>query len=438
VSRVVPTAAVLAAVGCGGNDLTLPNTGVPAKLEKVAGDQQTAAAGTNVTTPPSVKVSDASGNPVKDVAVTFRATGGGGAVAPATPVPTDASGVAALSSWTLGSTPGPNQVTASIAASNVSGNPAVFAATGIVGNGNKLVFVVQPSNTSVRQPITPPVQVQVQDAAGNPVTTAADKITVALGTNPGGATLSGTTSVNAVSGTATFSNLTLNKGGNGYTLTALGSGLVSATSAPFNVGNPAPTAASDAYATNEDVPLNVPAPGVLGNDSDPNGDPITAMKLTDPTHGSLTLNANGSFTYTPQANVNGSDSFTYAANDGTQNSSPATVTITVNAVNDPPSFTAGPNQTTTGLQTVTVPGWATNISPGPNEAGQTVSFTVTNDNNGAFIQQPAVDGAGTLTFQTGVVVATVTCTVVAQDNGGTGNGGQDTSAPQQFTITINP
>jgi VCBS repeat-containing protein len=268
------------------------------------------------------------------------------------------------------------------------------------------------------------------------------QVVITLGNNPTNATLTGTTTVNASGGTASFSNLKINKAGSGYTLTATSpSGLIGATSAAFNVSNPPPVANPDAYPTNEDTPLNVAAPGVLGNDSDPDGDPLTAVKVGDPAHGSLTLNANGSFVYTPQANFNGSDSFTYAANDGTSNSSPATVTITVNPVNDPPSFTlAGSNVNATApLQSVSVPNWATNISPGPpDETSQTVSFNVTNDTNGAFAVQPAIDAAGTLTFQTGLMFATVTVTVTAKDNGGTANGGNDTSPSQQFTITIGP
>ena len=59
------------------------------------------------------------------------------------------------------------------------------------------------------------------------------------------------------------------------------------------------------------------AAGVLGNDADPDGDPLTAVLVSGPSHGTLTLNANGSFTYTPNANFNGTDSFTYRASDGT-------------------------------------------------------------------------------------------------------------------------
>ena len=76
---------------------------------------------------------------------------------------------------------------------------------------------------------------------------------------------------------------------------------------------------------------------MLANDTDVDGS--TADRgtwSTGPAHGTLTLNADGSFTYTPDANFNGTDSFTYKANDGTADSNTATVTITVTAVNDAP------------------------------------------------------------------------------------------------------
>src|SRR5262245_64550477 len=69
---------------------------------------------------------------------------------------------------------------------------------------------------------------------------------------------------------------------------------------------------------------------------DVDGDPLTAVLSTVPTHGVRTLKADGSFTYQPNTNFNGTDTFTYKASDGTTSSSPATVTITVNPVNDPP------------------------------------------------------------------------------------------------------
>ncbi|MDH3920189.1 MAG: cadherin-like domain-containing protein, partial [Rhodospirillales bacterium] len=116
-----------------------------------------------------------------------------------------------------------------------------------------------------------------------------------------------------------------------------GNGLIDSADVACAPVNLPPVAVDDAYTTNEETPLNVAAPGVLTNDSDPESDPITAVPDTGPSSGALTLNADGSFTYTPNAGFNGTDSFTYFANDGTSDSTtPATVTITVNAVNDAP------------------------------------------------------------------------------------------------------
>ena len=103
-----------------------------------------------------------------------------------------------------------------------------------------------------------------------------------------------------------------------------------------NVMNLPPVANDDAYSTDEDTPLLVVAPGVLGNDSDADGDPLTAVLDTGPGNGTLALNADGSFTYTPDSDFNGIDSFIYYANDGSADSNTATVNITVDAVNDPP------------------------------------------------------------------------------------------------------
>ena len=120
--------------------------------------------------------------------------------------------------------------------------------------------------------------------------------------------------------------------------------------------NDPPVAADDSYSTNEDTPLTVAAPGVLGNDTDADGDPLTAQLVTAPTLGTLTLNPDGSFTYTPTANASGTDSFTYNASDG-PSSDTATVTITVTPVNDPPLALADSYGTTedTAL-TVPAPG----------------------------------------------------------------------------------
>jgi|GEM_PF-6474414 len=100
-----------------------------------------------------------------------------------------------------------------------------------------------------------------------------------------------------------------------------------------------PVAVDDTYDTPEDTLLDVPAPGVLTNDTDADLDPLTAIKVTDPAHGILTLNEDGSFTYDPEEDWNGSDSFTYKANDAQIDSNTATVTIQVTEVDDPPEVT---------------------------------------------------------------------------------------------------
>ena len=115
----------------------------------------------------------------------------------------------------------------------------------------------------------------------------------------------------------------------------------------FTVGGPAPTGVAvadfdgdghlDVATANhqnfqEDGSLSIPAPGVLGNDVDPEGQPLSAVLVSGPAHGTLTLNPNGSFTYTPAANYNGPDEFWYQASDGINLGDPVAVTLTVNSV----------------------------------------------------------------------------------------------------------
>src|SRR5204862_82185 len=116
---------------------------------------------------------------------------------------------------------------------------------------------------------------------------------------------------------------------------ALNSG-VATVSITIGAVNDAPVAVDDSYTTAEDTLLTVIAAGVLANDSDLDGDTLSAVLVRQPTHGVLTLNTNGGFSYLPATNYVGSDSFTYQANDGALNSGIATVTITITAVNDPP------------------------------------------------------------------------------------------------------
>ena len=160
------------------------------------------------------------------------------------------------------------------------------------------------------------------------------------------------------------------------------------------------------------------------------------------------VTASGQLTYTPAANAHGSATVTVYAKDdggttngGTDTSATETFTITVTPLNDAPSFTTGSNQTVdedAGAQTKT--GWATAISTGPSdESGQTLDFIVTNDNNSLFTVQPTIASNGTLSYTPAAEASgAATVTVKLHDDGGTANGGVDTSAEQSFTITVNP
>ncbi|MBL8335243.1 MAG: tandem-95 repeat protein, partial [Rhodoferax sp.] len=120
----------------------------------------------------------------------------------------------------------------------------------------------------------------------------------------------------------------------------------SLTSAPVTVsiqvmGRPdAPVALDDSFSVAEDGLLEVNPAGILGNDTDPDGDSLGVALVAGTLHGQLTLDADGGFTYRPNANFHGIDSFTYTASDGAQDSAVATVQITVLPVNDAPVLPA--------------------------------------------------------------------------------------------------
>ena len=208
--------------------------------------------------------------------------------------------------------------------------------------------------------------------------------------------------------------------------------------------NRVPTANVQGVTANEDVAETMTLTG-----SDPDGNPLTFAIVTNPLHGTLgsigTVTCSGTpsscsapVTYTPAADYGGSDSFTFKVNDGTVDSPAATVNITVNAVNDAPSFTTGAAQTVVEDSAAqTAAGWATTISAGPNESGQTLTFTTSNDNTGLFSVQPAISSNGTLTYTPAPnAFGTATVTVILEDDGGTANGGVDASTPQTFSITV--
>jgi hypothetical protein len=158
------------------------------------------------------------------------------------------------------------------------------------------------------------------------------------------------------------------------------------------------------------------------------------------------ISSTGTLTYTPAANASGAATIDVVlkddggtANGGQDTSTQASFTITVNPVNDAPSFTKGADQTVdedAGFQFVS---WATNISTGAANEFQLLQFVVTgNSNTSLFSSLPAITSSGFLSYSPALNAnGSATITVVLKDNGGTANGGQDTSAEQTFTITVN-
>jgi VCBS repeat-containing protein len=169
--------------------------------------------------------------------------------------------------------------------------------------------------------------------------------------------------------------------------------------------NNAPSAVGDSFVTNEDTALVIAAPGVLSNDSDAEMEALSSVFVTGPAHGTLTMSSDGAFSYTPAANYNGGDSFTYRASDGKAYSNVATVTITVNPVNDAPlaagdSYTAFINQ----VLSIAAPGVLANDSDvdGPALTAGLVSSpthgTLSLNPNGSFSYTPNAGYSGDDSF----------------------------------------
>jgi adhesin/invasin len=178
------------------------------------GDGQSAIAGSQVATPPSVIVKDASGNPVAGVTVTFAVTSGGGSATGVNTV-SDASGIATVGSWTLGTTAGANTLTATSA--GLTGSPVTFMATGVAGPPASL-FVNAGDNQTAPPgaTVTTPPSLIVRDVHGNAVS----GVTVTFTVASGGGSATGTSTTTDANGIATVGSWTLGPATGTNTLTA--------------------------------------------------------------------------------------------------------------------------------------------------------------------------------------------------------------------------
>jgi VCBS repeat-containing protein len=211
--------------------------------------------------------------------------------------------------------------------------------------------------------------------------------------------------------------------------------------------NDAPIARSDNYLVNEDTIRNVSAAkGLLENDIDVDGDGLTAMLVTGPTHGTLTLLSNGSFTYTPNANYFGNDSFVYRLNDGFAWSTSALVVLTILSANDAPAVTVA-----SGV--ALLEGAALNLMGSFNDPDAGDSWSATVDyGDGSGAQTLVLNGStfrlNHLYLESGTYVATIkvmdrdeatgiaTLTITVQNLPATVNAGADKSTTEGALVTI--
>jgi VCBS repeat-containing protein len=237
-------------------------------------------------------------------------------------------------------------------------------------------------NDSYSTTLNTALTVAAPGVLGNDTDADGDALTSALVSSPG----HGTLSLNA-NGGFTYTPTTGYVGSDSFTYyatdTKANSNTATVTITVTSV-NHAPVANNNSYSVNEDAVLSVAASGVLSNDTDSDGNTLTAALVANVSHGTLTLNSNGSLTYTPAANYNGTDSFTYRANDGIANSNTATVTITVNAVNDAPLAVGDTYNVVTGnVLTVATPGVLGNDA---DVEGTTLTATrLTNPSHGTLV-----------------------------------------------------
>ena len=371
----------------------------------------------------TVTARDASGTPVSGATVVISATGTGNTITQ--PVgPTNASGIATGTLWST--VPGAKTVSATANGVAITQTASVTVTPGAPA---ALAFLTQPSNVLAGSTISPAVQVGIRDALGNLVTGATNAVTVAMGTNPGGGTLSGTLSMAALNGVATFSSLSINNVGTGYTLTAAATGLTGATSSGFNVtGVPPSPSLSTVAAAPSSITAGSGSATVTVTARDAGGAPIsgatvvisatgvgnTVTQPAGPTNASGvatgTLTSTGAGAKTVSATIDGVSGTQTAAVTVTADV-PSATTSTVSA--SPTSIAVG-----TGTSTITV---TLKDAHGNPVSGVTVAVAASGTGN--TVTQPAgatnASGVATGTLQSTVaesktVSATAGATAITQ------------------------
>lgn len=364
-----------------------------------ANNNQSAPAGSTLGTPPSVKVTDADANPVPGVAIAFAVTGGGGSATGLSQT-TNAAGVAAPGSWTLGAAVGTNTMTATSTPA-LSGSPVTLTATGVTATGLKLAVTTAPSTSAVNRVAfaTQPV-IQLRDAGNAAVAQAGVVITVAI--SAGGGTLGGTaTATTNASGAATFTNLSISGTVGARTLTFSTSGYTSITAPVTTSAGAATTIAVDAnnnQSATAGAALATP-PSVKVTDADAN--PVSGVTVTF-----AVATGGGSGTgLTPVTNASG----IAAPGSWTLGATPGANTMTATATGltgSPVTLTATGTASSVSL---------TSVSPSLLTPGISATITGTGFNTTAASNAVTVDGvaasvtAATATQLTVTIPASMPC-----------------------------
>src|SRR5438477_178500 len=260
-----PIVCVLLTVGCG-DETTAPAAQLSIQLAPTnSGDQQTGTVGATLPQPLQVVVQRGS-VAAPGVSVSWSAIQGS---LSANSTTTDASGIASVL-WTLGTLPGGQTTDARLPAQPGSPDTLAlqvgFTALAIPGPASQLRFSVPPSNTFAGRPLLPAVQLSALDQFGNAATAFVGSVTLTLGANASGGSLSGSTIIPAVAGVATFADLSIDQAGTGYTLSASTPGLTGATSAVFDVvtaGSGRIAFASNRDGNNDIYSMNADGSGVV-------------------------------------------------------------------------------------------------------------------------------------------------------------------------------
>ncbi|MBI2917725.1 MAG: hypothetical protein HYY01_06990 [Chloroflexi bacterium] len=389
-----------------------------------------AVAGAAFNTQPVVTVQDAGGNTVttSSASIVLTLTSGTGTLSGTTTV-SAVNGVATFSGLSIDLAQGPG--TKRLTASSTGLAAGLSATFGVAGPATQLAFTTSPSSPTIGGATfaTQPV-VAVQDTFGNTVANSAASVTVAINTNPGTGTLSGTATVAAVNGVATFSGLSINKAGTGYDLVASSGTLTTAVSAGFNItaGAAAKLAfTTQATASNPAGSAFATQPVVTVQDSYGNtvtGDTSTVTLAITSGTGTAGATLGGTVTKVAAAGVasfagqglnitRAGTGYTLTATDGTLTSATSGSIAITGLTGSQVGFTTQPSGGLAGVAFTTQPVVAVQDGYGNTDTTSTASITLAIGTN---------PGSGTLsgTATVSAVAGVATFSGLSIDNNGTG------------------